>query len=172
MILAESGLVFRSDREFLKLTGEARSYRRLGWWNVLAVRVSGGLIRKLGRTREVPNFERFFGGGMHSVRGWGLNQLSPRDPEGRVVGGQSRLEATVELRSRLLPFLGTALFLDAGNVGFGLNAFSISELNWAAGAGIRYLSPIGPLRMDVGYRLSDDPYVGRRQIHISLGQAF
>ena len=172
LTVRERGLLFRSDREFLQLTGEGRWYRRLPLRSVLAVRALAGVIQELGGGVEVPNIERFFGGGMNSVRGWSLNQLGPRDASGDVVGGQSRVGGSIELRTRLLSFLGTALFVDAGRVGLDYDAFILNELQWSVGAGLRYLSPIGPIRLDVAYRISEDPFVGSRQVHLSLGQAF
>lgn len=170
----ESGFLFKSRQEILKLTGEGRWYRRVIWRSVLAFRVAGGVIQELSGQAEVPNFERFFAGGARSVRGWELNQLSPRDAAGNPVGGLSLLEGSLELRTRLLSVLGTAVFLDGGNVGPGqFDAFDFARLKWSVGAGLRYLSPIGPLRLDVAYRLSGDPAVTRRrQLYFSLGQAF
>jgi outer membrane protein insertion porin family len=170
--LKESGFFFKSDQELLKLTGEGRWYRPLPWRSVLAFRATGGVIQELSG-HSVPNFDRFFSGGANSVRGWSLNQLSPRDPSGLAIGGLSLIEGSVEIRTRLLPFLGSAVYLDAGNVGIDqFGAFDLSALKVSMGYGLRYLSPIGPIRFDVAYRLSKDPSVGRRQIYFSLGQAF
>ena len=172
-LLASLAMKASGVGDFLKLTGEGRWYRKVFRKNVLAFRVSGGMILSLGTVKAVPNFERFFAGGANSVRGWRLNQLSPRDASGNPVGGRSLLEGSIELRTWLLSVLGMAVFLDAGNVGsdrFG--AFKLSELKLAAGAGVRYLSPISPLRIDVAYRLSEDRFVPRRRIYFSLGQAF
>ena len=172
-LLASLALKASGVGDFLKLTGEGRWYRKVFRKNVLAFRVSGGMILSLGTAKAIPNFERFFAGGANSVRGWRLNQLSPRDASGNPVGGRSLLEGSIELRTRLLPVLGVAVFLDAGNVGsdrFG--AFKPGGLHLAAGAGVRYLSPISPVRIDVAYRLSEDRFVPRRRIYFSLGQAF
>jgi outer membrane protein assembly complex protein YaeT len=172
-LLASLAMKASGVGDFLKLTGEGRWYRKVFRKNVLAFRVSGGMILSLGTAKAIPNFERFFAGGANSVRGWRLNQLSPRDASGNPVGGRSLLEGSIELRTRLLPVLGMAVFLDAGNVGsdrFG--AFKPGGLHLAAGAGVRYLSPISPLRIDVAYRLSEDRFVPHRRIYFSLGQAF
>ncbi len=171
--LEESGHFFQSEQELLKLTGEGRWYRRIRSRGVLAFRVSAGWIRELGKTREVPNFERFFSGGARSVRGWRLNQLGPRDAAGVPVGGLSQLEGGIELRYRIFPVVGAAIFLDGGNVGSGrLDAFDLTTLKWSAGYGLRYLSPIGPLRVDVAHRLSEDSLEPGRRIYFSFGQAF
>ncbi len=172
-LLAELAVKASGDREFLKVSGEGRWYRKVLWKSVLALRVSGGMILNLGTVESIPNFERFFAGGANSVRGWSLNRLGPRDAHNDPVGGRSMLEGSFEVRTRLMPGLGIAVFMDAGNVGsdrFG--AFDPVRLRFAAGMGVRYLNPISPVRIDVAYRLSDDRCEPQRQIYFSLGQAF
>ncbi|MXZ10794.1 MAG: BamA/TamA family outer membrane protein [Gemmatimonadetes bacterium] len=169
----ERGQFLRSDSEFLQATAEGRWFRRIPLRSVLALRVQGGMIFELGKTGGVPNVERFFAGGLNSVRGWGLNELGPKDHEGNPTGGLSRVEMSMEIRTQIFFSLGTAIFVDVGNVDAKSEAFNPGSLKYAVGAGLRYLSPVGPVRFDVGYRLSDDSTVTKRiQYHISLGQAF
>lgn len=169
----ERGRLFRSDSEFLQATAEGRWFRRIPLRSVLALRVQGGVIFELGKAGNVPNVERFFAGGLNSVRGWGVNELGPKDDQGEPTGGLSRVEMSMEVRTQIFFTLGTAIFVDVGNVDAKSGAFNLGSLKYAVGAGLRYLSPVGPVRFDVGYRLSDDSTVGKRiQYHISLGQAF
>ncbi len=169
----ERGRFFRSDSEFLQATAEGRWFRRMPLRSVLALRVQGGVIFELGKAGSVPNVERFFAGGLNSVRGWGVNELGPKDDQGEPTGGLSRVEMSMEVRTQIFFTLGTAIFVDVGNVDAKSGAFNLGSLKYAVGAGLRYLSPVGPVRFDVGYRLSDDNTVEKRiQYHISLGQAF
>ena len=169
----ERGQFLGSDSEFLQATAEGRWFRRIPLRSVLALRVQGGVIFELGKEGNVPNVERFFAGGLNSVRGWGLNELGPKDHQGEPTGGLSRVEMSMEIRTQLYFLLGTAIFVDVGNVDAKSGAFNPGALKYAVGAGLRYLSPVGPVRFDVGYRLSDDSTVTKRiQYHISLGQAF
>ena len=169
----ERGRFFRSDSEFLQATAEGRWFRRMPLRSVLALRVQGGVIFELGKAGSVPNVERFFAGGLNSVRGWGVNELGPKDDQGEPTGGLSRVEMSMEIRTQIFFTLGTAIFVDIGNVDAKSGAFNLGALKYAVGAGLRYLSPVGPVRFDVGYRLSDDNTVEKRiQYHISLGQAF
>ncbi len=171
--LRERGQFFRSDSEFLQATAEGRWFRRIPLRSVLALRVQGGVIFELGKAGEVPNVERFFAGGLNSVRGWGLNELGPKDQQGEPTGGLSQVEMSIEVRTQIFFSLGTAIFVDAGNVDAKSGAFNPGSLKYAVGAGLRYLSPVGPVRFDVGYRLSDDSTVEKRiRYHMSLGQAF
>ena len=169
----ERGQFLGSDGEFLQATAEGRWFRRMPLRSVLALRVQGGVIFELGKAGGVPNVERFFAGGLNSVRGWGLNELGPKDHQGEPTGGLSRVEMSAEIRTQVFFSLGTAIFVDVGNVDAKSGAFNPESLKYAVGAGLRYLSPVGPVRFDVGYRLSDDRTVEKRiQYHISLGQAF
>ena len=171
--LRERGRFLRADGEFLQATAEGRWFRRIPLRSVLALRVQGGVIFELGKAGGVPNVERFFAGGLNSVRGWGLDKLGPKDHQGEPTGGLSRVEMSMEIRTQVFFSLGTAIFIDVGNVDATLGAFNPESLKYAVGAGLRYLSPVGPVRFDVGYRLSDDSTVKKRiQYHISLGQAF
>ena len=169
----ERGQLFRGDGEFLQATAEGRWFRRIPLRSVLAFRAQGGMIFELGKAGGVPNVERFFAGGLNSVRGWALNDLGPKDAQGEPTGGLSRSEMSLEIRTQVFHAWGSAIFLDVGAVDEGVGAFNPESLKFAAGVGLRYLSPIGPVRFDVGYRLSDDRTVKKRiQYHMSLGQAF
>jgi outer membrane protein insertion porin family len=119
---------------------------------------------------NIPLPERFFAGGGTSIRGFALNQAGPRDPvTGFPVGGLAELIFNQELRFPLrLPYLGTSVggtfFYDAGNVFSRLNAITLSsspsspsELNFFShtiGFGLRYNTPVGPVRLDLGYLLN------------------
>jgi outer membrane translocation and assembly module TamA len=168
----ERGVFFQGNQEFAQVTLEVRWYQDVNPFQVFAFKVRGGVILDLGRFAEVPNIERFFGGGLNSVRGWGLNRLGPKDGSQEPIGGDSLLEGSVEFRFRFSHYFGGVLFLEAGNVAKEFDAFDLRDLKWAVGTGIRYLSPVGPVRFDLGIRLSEDGLEPKRVYHLSLGQAF
>ncbi|HEV2387480.1 MAG TPA: POTRA domain-containing protein [Candidatus Acidoferrales bacterium] len=119
---------------------------------------------------SIPLPERFFAGGGTSIRGFALNQAGPRDPKtGFPLGGLAELVFNQELRFPMqLPWIGNAaggtLFYDAGNVYTDLSSITFraspaspAELNYLShtiGFGIRYATPVGPVRLDVGYLLN------------------
>jgi outer membrane protein insertion porin family len=129
---------------------------------------------------DLPASERFFAGGDTTVRGFVLDQLGTDETlndQGFPTGGNGLAVFNLELRVPYWKGLGTVVFLDAGNVFRRASDLSLAELRPAAGFGIRYRSPIGPLRVDLGFNLSPrELNNGNRErgsvLHISLGQAF
>jgi outer membrane translocation and assembly module TamA len=99
---------------------------------------------------------------------------------GLPLGGFSMFQASVEARIRLFGQLGAVVFLDAGNVWEDEWRLRPNDLRYAAGPGLRYLTPVGPIRVDLGYQLNPIPGLlvdgqpeGRRwRAHFSIGQAF
>jgi outer membrane protein insertion porin family len=130
--------------------------------------------------RDLPASERFFAGGDNTVRGFVLDQLGTEDTlndQGFPTGGNGLAVFNLELRAPYWKGLGTVVFLDAGNVFRRASDLSFAELRPAAGFGFRYRSPLGPLRIDLGFNLDrhDLPNGTRERgsvLHISLGQAF
>lgn len=129
---------------------------------------------------EVPASERFFAGGDTTVRGFVLDRLGTeetRNAEGFPTGGNGLAVVNLELRSPSWKGLGTVGFFDAGNVFKSAGDVSLGELRPTAGFGLRYRSPLGPLRVDLGFNLDRQQLSGGARergtvFHISLGQAF
>jgi outer membrane protein assembly factor BamA len=203
--------------QFAKGVLEAAVYRSLGPWTVLAWRVRLGSIvsPELGNVGQfVPPQERFYGGGPNSVRGYAQNELGPvvrvigdtaAQPGDTIVaptGGNQLVFANVELRFPLPVAperLRAAIFLDVGQV-FQRSSelVSLNGIRATPGAGVRVVTPLGPIRLDVAYNgyppepgplyrqqgtqivLVDPAYapaaptsfVDRLRVHLSIGQAF
>jgi len=128
---------------------------------------------------DLPASERFFAGGDATIRGFALdtvgapNTISPR---GFPRGGNAVLILNAELRLPVYKDFGAALFVDGGNVFERVTQFDLSELRGSAGFGLRYRSPIGPIRLDLGFKLDRRVVAGRLEkrqaLHFSIGQAF
>ena len=138
---------------------------------VLAGRGSVGTLFGASRD-EVPADLRFYAGGGGSVRGFGFQLAGDLDEDHNPLGGRSLLELSGEVRLRLTETIGLVAFVDAG-AAFSKEVPDFSEtLRIGAGPGLRYFSPIGPVRLDIGFpvnaRDSDDSF----HLYVSLGQAF
>jgi len=148
---------------------------------VLANRFQFGNIHAMGGDpSQVPFSRRYFLGGATSLRGWGRYEVSPLGTSGQPLGGDSLMAISSEARVQLIGNLGGVLFLDAGNVWKDLSALDFGDLRYAVGTGLRYTSPIGPIRFDYGYQLNPieglmvngGPQTRNWRIHFSIGQAF
>jgi len=138
---------------------------------VLAGRVAVGSI--VGASRDdVPADLRFYAGGGGSVRGFGFQLAGELDEDDDPLGGRSLFETSFEVRANVTETIGVVAFVDAGSA-FEASFPDFDEpLRVGAGPGLRYFSPVGPIRLDVGFpinrRDNDDPF----QIYVSIGQAF
>jgi outer membrane protein insertion porin family len=207
--------IFGSETDYFRLLGRNSTYHRIGSKLVLARTLSFGMMETLRRvpglppgSQDIPLPERFFAGGASTHRGFPENQAGPRDPfTGFPLGGKALLMVGTELRFPLYgQNLGGVLFHDAGNVYSSLQDISFrvhqrdkndfDYMMHAVGFGIRYRTPIGPIRIDLAFgpnsprfigckgtldqrqactinpALSTEQRINRFQFHFSLGQSF
>jgi outer membrane protein insertion porin family len=136
--------------------------------------------------RDLPASERWFAGGDTTVRGFALDRLGDPtkigeeatiDSNGFPKGGNALFILNAEVRAPVWRDLGLVAFIDGGNVFAKTSHFDLGNLRGGAGFGIRYRSPVGPIRVDLGFKLDRRRFVsGERErltaLHISIGQAF
>lgn len=120
---------------------------------------------------DVPITRRLFSGGGGSVRGFASNSLGPEDSDGDARGGLSVVEIGTELRFGIVGDLGGVVFAEAGQVSDSV-APQFDDLRSAVGTGIRYYSPIGPIRADLAFPLDPDDDEDGFQFYLAIGQAF
>jgi len=137
---------------------------------VAAGRVRLGTIVGASRDMIAPS-RRFYAGGGGSVRGYGYQQLGPRDADNDPIGGRSLAEFGLEARIRVGGAFGVVPFFDGGTLSTGALP-SMKEWQFGAGIGARYYSSFGPIRIDVGTPLSPHKGDSRVAVTVSLGQAF
>ncbi len=114
---------------------------------------------------------RLYAGGAGSVRGYAYQNLGPRDGGGNNTGGRSAFLVSAEARYRLTDQLGVVAFVDAGNA-YASTVPDFGDIKVGVGAGVRYMTAVGPIRFDVAVPLqprSGDPAVA---VYVGLGQAF
>ena len=170
--LEHSTTALISDVSFVKLVLEARHYLPLSQRLLFATRLKLGGIEPYGSSTEVPFNVRFFAGGPGSVRGFQLNRLGPVNADGDPIGGLSLIEGSAELRFPLFGDFGAVLFLDFGNVFRPPFTYHLGDLRYAVGPGLRYNTPVGPLRLDVGFIVDHRQGENFGRIEFSIGQAF
>lgn len=112
-----------------------------------------GVILPFGNTTSIPVPERFFLGGPDSVRSFQFDGMAPRDNAGTPLGGEAFLQANIELQWPVGRGFFLAVFTDAGNLAASIDEMEFNETRIAPGAGIRFYTPLGALRMDYGYNL-------------------
>lgn len=138
---------------------------------VLAGRLAlGGMVGS--STRDIPATLRYYAGGGGSVRGYAYQALGPRDASGDPLGGRSFQEINLEARFKVTDSIGVVPFVDAGMVYESEFPRWGRDLDWALGIGLRYFTPIGPVRFDVAFPLTHIRDDRRFQLYISIGQAF
>ena len=188
LLSADTELAMRaigSQVGFAKLFAQGFVYRRLDAAPrvVLAGAARLGVVRGFaqvinGESVElVPASQRFFSGGSTTVRGFQQDRLGAPDlldDNGLSNGGNGLMVFNAEVRTALTKVIGLATFVDSGNVFSRVGAMHFSELRTAIGAGLRYKSPIGPLRVDVGWKVGALRVTDSRrwEFHLTLGEAF
>ncbi len=185
-----------STDNFARFFGQNAYYRQVTPWMVWANEVRVGLVDSFGAS-HVPISERFFSGGADSLRGFPLNGAGPQlpatlctqinDPASCttaiaaptgghqlfILNSEGRFPIPINFPSPINRNLGAVLFYDGGNVysniGFG---HFFSDYSNTIGVGLRYQTPIGPIRIDVGHNLNPVPGLKSTQLFITLGQSF
>jgi translocation and assembly module TamA len=151
-----------SDASFVRLQLTGKTILPLSKRGRLIARGEAGWM-ETNDFSDVPPTWRFFAGGDRSVRGYDYQSLGPVDDEGKAIGGRLLLTASLEGDWRVRERWSAALFTDAGNVG---EQNILSNLPWSVGFGVRWYSPVGPIRLDLAFPQEGD---NGFRIHISMG---
>jgi outer membrane protein insertion porin family len=164
--------VFMSETDFIKLTFYGNIYHEITKGVVLAASLRGGGAQGYFKTNELPIVERFFLGGRTTVRGYAQDELGPKGTDGNPTGGNAFLMENLELRTSLGKNFGLVTFLDGGNVWVKMNEMKPTDFKFAAGLGLRYNTPVGPVRIDYGRKLQREKGESAGELHFSIGNAF
>ncbi|MBI4684454.1 MAG: outer membrane protein assembly factor BamA [Nitrospirae bacterium] len=170
-VKAASGFLL-SETDFIKAIFTGSIYKAISRRFVVAVSLKSGIAQGFRDTRELPLVERFFLGGRTTVRGYEQDTLGPKGANGTPTGGNTFILANLELRTSLGRNFGFVTFLDGGNVWAKIDEIDIMEMKYTAGIGIRYDTPVGPLRIDYGHKLDRKTGESSGEVHFSIGHAF
>jgi translocation and assembly module TamA len=151
-----------SDVSFLQLMGSAKGILGLPWQSRVIGRINTGATF-MNSFDELPPSVRFFAGGDISVRGYAYKSLGPENASGDVEGGKNLLVGSLEIEHRFADEWALAVFVDSGNAFDDLRV----DAKTGVGLGIRWRSPVGPIRLDFAFPLdeSDD----RFRVHFTMG---
>jgi translocation and assembly module TamA len=151
-----------SDVSFLQLIGGAKGILGLPWRSRVISRVNGG-VTFMDKFDDLPPSVRFFAGGDNSVRGYAYKSLGPENNDGKVEGGKNLLVGSLEIEHMVAEKWGLAAFVDSGN------AFDELDVDpkTGIGLGIRWRSPVGPIRFDIAHPLDKSGDLFR--VHFVMG---
>ena len=160
------------DTAFMRYVAETGWYLPIRWSLVGVLHARAGYIQNL-PWGELPAYEMFYLGGIDTIRGFKYAYISPRDPfTGERIGGDKFLQLNTEIRfpvHKKLGLMGT-VFFDAGNV-YGTD-WVAPTLRTSVGFGIRWFSPMGPLRVEWGYNLAPKPWEKHSAWEFTMGGSF
>jgi outer membrane protein insertion porin family len=165
------------DSRFVKMVGTTTYFKPIWFGHILSGRAEAGYgfawsEDGLTGNKELPVFERFYLGGPNSIRSFKARKVSPVDDAGVRIGGTSEVLGNVEYLVPLPFNFRVAAFFDIGNV-YGFNTkFDLTDLREAAGAGVRWQSPFGPIRVDYGINLDRRKGEDFGAIQFSVGSPF
>ncbi|MFF5866636.1 autotransporter assembly complex family protein [Pseudomonas sp. NPDC012596] len=159
--VAKEGLV--SDTNLLHGNVLLKGLTTLGHNHRFLGRVQFGGSATNGYKNNIPPSLRFFAGGDQSVRGYDYQTLSPKNSDGDRIGGRYLVAGSVEYQYSLTEKWRVATFVDQGN---SFNTLELPSLKTGVGFGVRWVSPVGPLRLDLAKALDDD---GGIRLHFSMG---
>lgn len=164
---------FTGTDSFVRNEFAARSRVNFGADNRFTIAGRTRLGALLGTSlQSLPANQRFFAGGGSSVRGFEFQAVGPVDAEGIPIGGRSVIEGAVEARAVVYGPVQLAAFIDTGSVSASSLPDFGGDFQTGVGGGVRYLSPVGPLRVDIAFPLEKREQDRAFQLFISLGQPF
>ncbi|MBV4536556.1 autotransporter assembly complex protein TamA [Pseudomonas urmiensis] len=158
---AKEGLL--SDTNLLHGNVLLKGLTTLGENHRFLARVQFGGSATNGYQNNIPPSLRFFAGGDQSVRGYDYQSLSPKNSDGDRIGGRYMVAGSAEYQYSLTEKWRVATFIDQGN---SFNSLELPSLKTGVGFGVRWVSPVGPLRLDLAKALDDD---GGIRLHFSMG---
>ena len=168
-----AGMATASEIEFFRYIFQSSWYIPVSKSIVWGLSARGGWAEAYGETKELPISKRFFLGGRTTVRGFELDSLGPKGSDGSPTGGDAYLNLNTELRFPIYRSFGGLVFVDAGNVWLkSAESVNVTDLRSSAGIGLRYLTPIGPLSLDAGWKLDRESGESAWEWHFTIGNVF
>lgn len=158
--------MWASDVDFFRIRANAGWIKTFATNHRFLTRADIGYLHT-NEFHRIPPALRFFAGGDRSVRGYGYKKIAPKDQRnGKLLGGSRLVTGTLEYQYQVVKDWWAATFFDAG---FAANTFSTDELRYGAGVGVRWASPVGPIKFDIATPVRDKDDSKNIQFYIGLG---
>jgi outer membrane protein insertion porin family len=172
IVLKIASKAFLSEIGFIKTTFKSSWFFQLYKDIVFAFSLGGGTAFSFEGTKELPLIERYFLGGGTTVRGFENDMLGPKGQNDSPTGGNIFALLNSEIRWPLGKGFGLVTFVDSGNVWETIDDINNRDLRYSAGGGLRYKTPVGPVRIDYGHKISRKENESAGEVHFSFGHAF
>jgi outer membrane protein assembly complex protein YaeT len=164
--------VFGADYRYWRAGAQIKHYNPLPFGFIFAKRFELGFENTFATIRDIPLSERFYSGGEGSVRGYGLRRIGPLSAANQPLGGRTLVEGSLELRHSLFWKLDGAAFFDCGQVSVHAYDVPVDALQCGYGPAVGFATPVGPLRLDLGFPTKTPHGDSNWQIYFSIGQYF
>jgi len=160
------------DVDYQRIEVAGSWHLELGGGRFVHLGLSHGAALTLGSTSDLPFNKRFFPGGEDSVRGFQQGQAGCRDAQGKIIGARSYVLGNVELEQMLTPTWSVVGFVDGVGTAADISDYPANEGLYAAGAGVRFQTLVGPVRLEYGRVLNPRPLDPSGTLHLSIGFPF
>lgn len=169
-----AGTAFGGDFDWYRLVADSRGYYPVYGEFVLGTRLTAGTIVPFGDTDQIQFWDRFYAGGtgVNPVRGYGRRRVGPLSDSDDPIGGRSVVVGSLELRHPLFGPLQGVVFVDAGDVELSAWQFDPANIQTGVGFGVRALSPVGPVELDLGFGLDRRGGDSLVEVHFTIGPNF
>ncbi len=164
-----AGGILQGENDFYKLILDNNIYFPL--YQDVAFRIKGefAYAKEYADSEDLPIFERFFGGGADTIRGYEERSIGPKDENDEVIGGNTRIVFTTELIIPIRKEIRLVTFFDMGDVYASENDIDVTSFKKSVGIGARFYTPLGLLRFDWGYKLEKESGESDSEFHFGIG---
>jgi outer membrane protein insertion porin family len=161
------------DVDYQRFELAASFHQPVGGGRLISLGLSHGLIAPVGpATEDIPFNKRFFPGGEYSIRGYQDGEAAPRNAQGDIIGAETYLFGTIEFEQALTPKWALVFFADSVAFARDFSKYPADEALYSVGAGLRWKSIVGPVRLEYGHNLNPRERDPIGTLHFSLGFPF
>lgn len=170
-IVEVAGGILMGNNDFRRYSIEVRIFQSVFGALVFAGRAFGGAVLPYGRNLTIPYYEKYVVGGRNTLRGYDEKAIGPDSIVDQHYG-DFLINTNFEIRTGYYKNFGLVLFWDGGEIENHINNFKLNRYQYSIGIGLRFNTPVGPIRLDYGKRLKNPTRPDRGKLYIGLLHAF